>query len=657
MSGTLFKTHQKNIQKIKPIRLLLLLAVAVALAEFFVMLVLPEFSFESPVTAALIDGLIILFILIPLTYLSLVRPLINILQQANKETAKLSRQMEEQQLLNEISSFCSYASPISYKNHLTNALEKLRSYCDAEAIKLTVLDELGGKLVVLQVANKDMDTTSLNKIWRHQTPDDYDEITQIDTPYTVERIFEENELESDKITVPILLSETLAGVLVLLTDNPTDKITEVINFAARVITTTAKSLLNQRKLSERSRELQQLNDSAQDGIVVIDERGLVESWNPAATAIFGYTAPQVTGKPIHQILAPERFTRVADHGLEAFLKNGHGSVIGKSFEIQANHSQGHEVPVELSISAVKSSIGWKAIGIVRDITLRKQVERRLEETLDSFSAMVSNSNEGILIVSENRTIEYINEAAASMLQSTIGEIEGQSLNAKYLNPMRLEHRYEKDSNSMGWMEVKISHTIWRGKDHKLLILRDITDSVELRESLSLLSKTDELTGLYNRRGFIEASDQLIKIGHRLSLDLGILFIDLDGMKPINDTYGHDAGDEALRATAHLLKRTLRKSDIVGRLGGDEFVALIQLDENKGVDETLKRIQQEVDYINRNKDYDFTLSLSLGWYAVDYEQKLEALIEKADEQMYQSKLAKGIAREQTGEFPVIDEIIE
>ena len=304
------------------------------------------------------------------------------------------------------------------------------------------------------------------------------------------------------------------------------------------------------------------------------------------------------------------------------------------------------MPVELSISAVKTSFGWKAIGIVRDITLRKQVERRLEETLDSFSAMVSNSNEGILIVNQTYTVEYINEAAARMFHSSIGEMEGEEISPKFLDETLTEHRYDRSGQKLGWMQVKISKTIWRGREHKLLILSDITESVELREKLSFLSKTDELTGIYNRRGFIEASEQQIKIGKRLSLNMGVLFIDLDGMKPINDTFGHDVGDDALRAATQVLLRTLRNSDIVGRLGGDEFVALVQLDNSKSADETLKRVEQEVNFVNEREAYPFKLSLSLGWSPVDYEQPLEIIIEKADEQMYNAKQAKGLSRNQT-----------
>ena len=642
------------IKAIKPVRLMLLMGITIFLTEIVIMLSIPELSIRSPVLEAMFDGLIILIVLLPVSYFSFVQPLMNILNQKNNEAHMLARQFEEQQLLNDISSSCSYARPQSYKNYLSSALEKLRLYCTAEAIRLTILDEMGTRQLVLQVANKEMDTISMNKLWRDHVETDMEENVEMDSQYTLDSVFEESERDNQKLTIPIVLSDNLAGNLEILTDRPLERSNEVVNFAARVITTTAKGLLDQRKLRERSQELQQLNQSAQDGIVVVDELGMVESWNPAATAIFGYTAQQVLGKPLHKLLAPERYRAAADNGLNSFLKSGTGSVIGHAFEIQGNHAQGHEVPVELSISAVKTAKGWKAIGIVRDITMRKQVERRLEETLDSFSAMVSNSNEGLLIVNSKRRVEYINEAAARMFGSSIGAMEGEEISETFLDSTHIEHHYKREGLEPGWMQVKVSGTIWRGAPHSLLILSDITESVALREKLSRLSKSDELTGIFNRRGFIEASEQQIKIGSRLKLELGILFIDLDGMKPINDTFGHDMGDEALRATTQVLLRTLRKSDLVGRLGGDEFVALVQLDENKNVTETLKRIQQEVDCINESKTYPFILSLSVGSHQVDYDSPLESIIDKADEQMYHAKQSKGVARNQKNKVNKITE---
>ena len=114
------------------------------------------------------------------------------------------------------------------------------------------------------------------------------------------------------------------------------------------------------------------------------------------------------------------------------------------------------------------------------------------------------------------------------------------------------------------------------------------------------------------------------------------------------------GDEALRATTQVLLRTLRTSDLVGRLGGDEFVALVQLDENKNVTETLKRIKQEVDCVNESKTYPFILSLSVGSHQVDYDSPLESIIDKADEQMYHAKQSKGVARNQKNKVNKITE---
>lgn len=301
------KRDQSYLKKIKPVRLMLLMATAIFLVEIVVMLYLPDSLDESPVFVAFLDGLIIFLILLPVSYFSFVRPLVGILKQKNREARLLARQFEEQQLLNNISSSCSYARPEAYKNYLSSALEQLRKYCAAEAIRLSILDEQGSKQLVLQVASQDLDTISMNKLWRHHVEEDLEGNVEIDNPHTQDSVFEESEEDNEKLTIPIVMSDMLAGILEILTNRPLEQANEVVNFASRVITTTAKGLLDQRKLSERSRELQQLNESALDGIVVVDERGLIENWNPAATAIFGYTAQQVIGKSLHEVLAPDRY--------------------------------------------------------------------------------------------------------------------------------------------------------------------------------------------------------------------------------------------------------------------------------------------------------------------------------------------------------------
>jgi diguanylate cyclase (GGDEF)-like protein len=166
---------------------------------------------------------------------------------------------------------------------------------------------------------------------------------------------------------------------------------------------------------------------------------------------------------------------------------------------------------------------------------------------------------------------------------------------------------------------------------------DIAERDRLNEELEKLSLTDALTGLNNRRGFETLAEHELRLAARLKRPVALMFIDLNEMKTINDTHGHDAGDDALRDIAFILMETLRDSDVVARLGGDEFCALIV----GGREESQKaagRIHAHVDLSNRNASRPYRLSLSIGiaHRETGGSESLEALIEQADAEMYAAK---------------------
>ncbi len=162
----------------------------------------------------------------------------------------------------------------------------------------------------------------------------------------------------------------------------------------------------------------------------------------------------------------------------------------------------------------------------------------------------------------------------------------------------------------------------------------------LRRSAENLSLIDELTQLKNRRGFFELAEQALKSGQREPHTLALFFMDLNGLKQINDTLGHVSGDEALRDTAEVLRTTFRGSDIVARLGGDEFVALAHLHGERDVETLCTRLREHLRAFNASRQRPYEIDLSIGATLVDEpaEQNLEEFIARADEAMYQEKRA-------------------
>jgi diguanylate cyclase (GGDEF)-like protein len=175
--------------------------------------------------------------------------------------------------------------------------------------------------------------------------------------------------------------------------------------------------------------------------------------------------------------------------------------------------------------------------------------------------------------------------------------------------------------------------------------QDITERKRLEVRLRALSLTDELTGLYNRRGFLAMAEQQMKVARRLKKPTLLISADLDGLKTINDTLGHHEGDLALIEAGRIMRECFRESDIVARIGGDEFV-VFQM-ENEPVDEAVlvSRVQKKLDAHNAQKNGAYALSLSVGTarFGHDTVLSLTEMLDAADKIMYERKRERRRAR--------------
>ncbi|OGD10123.1 MAG: hypothetical protein A2Y86_01545 [Candidatus Aminicenantes bacterium RBG_13_62_12] len=184
------------------------------------------------------------------------------------------------------------------------------------------------------------------------------------------------------------------------------------------------------------------------------------------------------------------------------------------------------------------------------------------------------------------------------------------------------------------------------------IIVDITATkraeIQLHKALSDLERvnkkyynqslTDDLTKLYNRRGFFSFSQQLLRISKRVRNSIFLVFLDVDNLKAINDSWGHKQGDRALFEFAQILKETFRESDVIGRVGGDEFAALVLLHSRSEGRVLLERLRDRLDAYNRQRKRKFTLEASMGvvWCGPDQRRSLENLLFAADRRMYWNK---------------------
>jgi diguanylate cyclase (GGDEF)-like protein len=171
------------------------------------------------------------------------------------------------------------------------------------------------------------------------------------------------------------------------------------------------------------------------------------------------------------------------------------------------------------------------------------------------------------------------------------------------------------------------------------LYQKVMELEKTNERLRNLSLTDELTGLNNRRGFMILATALLKFAKRAEHPLCLLYIDMDSLKSINDTYGHAAGDASLTHFATILSETFRDSDVIARLGGDEFVVLTIDTAEDDLASIRVRLQHNVHLYNLQVAPNLALSFSLGVIPVDLNSDLtlEVLLSQADKAMYEHKL--------------------
>ena len=219
---------------------------------------------------------------------------------------------------------------------------------------------------------------------------------------------------------------------------------------------------------ESENQLKAMSEASLDALIMIDARGTILFWNPAAEELFGYLESEVVGKSLHDFVALPEDKEKAKSGLKQFEKTGQGPVVNTMMEMQTIHKSGSVFQVERSVAHFQLRGDWYAVGIVRDITARKKTEKLLTE----------------------------------------------------------------------------------------------------------MATIDALTGLFNRRYFMEQAEIAHRQAMRYHRDLSFLMFDLDHFKRINDTYGHDVGDKVLQEVGKITKLVLRDADIIGRVGGEEFAVVM-----------------------------------------------------------------------------------
>lgn len=240
--------------------------------------------------------------------------------------------------------------------------------------------------------------------------------------------------------------------------------------------------------------------AANDAIVMINDQGLIRFWNPHAEKLFGYTEQEAIGQNLHKLLTQEPMTNQALNGLNKFAESGHGKVIDKTYEMPARRKDGTVFIAELSVASVKVKDHWHAIGIIKDITQRKEKEKQLAESEERLKTIVNNIKDAIFIHKLNGDFIDSNEAFSRLTGYTSEELKtlnasiliskkGQSFYAenlkKILNGEEFIGEEEIITKSGTIVPVEINASLINYKDQKAILVsgRNLTDRIHDRQQL------------------------------------------------------------------------------------------------------------------------------------------------------------------------------
>ncbi|MCG8427731.1 MAG: EAL domain-containing protein [Chromatiales bacterium] len=388
-------------------------------------------------------------------------------------------------------------------------------------------------------------------------------------------------------------------------------------------------------------------------IVVIDGKGNIVEWNAGAEQTFGYTPEEIIGKPITTLM-PERFHEAHCRGFECATSQGDLLHKGVRHELVGIKKSGEEFPIELTLGSWQKDGNLYFSAIIIDTTARKSAEGKIRTLFQA----IEQSPVSVIITDPHTKIEYVNGAfeqttgysAAEMIGKTPKRlVVGQPSKGHYRElwttissgqSWQGEFQSRRKSGDLFWEHAHIApvHDETGAIRHYLAVMEDITLRKMQEESILHQAHFDSLTDLPNRFLALDRLTQLISEAQRSGAMVGVLFLDLDDFKKINDTLGHDMGDNLLIEASRRLRSAVRSGDTIGRLGGDEFIVLLgglfEAADARPVVNNLLNLFNEPFTVN-GRELIVTACIGIAVYPDDGDSPTE-LLRKADSAMYHAK---------------------
>ena len=424
-----------------------------------------------------------------------------------------------------------------------------------------------------------------------------------------------------------------------------------MNFSRRLLF----GLINDHKKSKAAQRLQESEEKyrlimeySPLGVFHFDSAGLITAFNKRLVTLLGSSEEYLRGLNLLE-LPDKKLVEVVKGTLKGLLTSTKGDyrsvASGKVTTVR-----GLFAPLFDERNRVTGGVA-----LVEDISEQIRAEKKLQESEKKYREILATMEDGYYEVNLRGVVTGCNEAAARLLGLTQAELIGLSYTQLCKNANSVYEKYNeafktgepKFSVSAEMLHkngdllfAELSLSLIRNKRGRVTgfrgLGRNVTERVLYEKQLKYLSFHDQLTGLYNRLYFENELERL-KAGREYPLS--IISIDVDDLKVVNDTKGHAAGDELLKACAETLKISLRVSDILARYGGDEFVAILPLTDEATCATIVERINKQVEELNQSSSAT-PLSISIGFTSVLCPgDSLDEKLKEADDLMYRHKFSK------------------
>lgn len=418
--------------------------------------------------------------------------------------------------------------------------------------------------------------------------------------------------------------------------------------------------MNKHISGDMERQLRAVMKMSRAGIFATESNKWTISFaNKRMAELFGCTAPELSGKAFIDYVHPT--------DIEHVKTDMHKLVTGEIEEVTSQVLFIRKDGVDFwgDFSAVRLERDDKSLqGImvtIYDATEHRETERMMSIIESNYWEIFNSTNDSLFvhdaytgaIMDANKAVEKmygytreeiffmnVHDFSAGEPPYSLNEAVNMIRKAVEEGSQTYEWLGKKKSGELFWTEVSLTASHIGGEGRVLAVVRDITDRKEIEKRLQHLSAHDSLTGLYNRSHFETEFERASKgRGYPVS----VIVADLDGLKGVNDTHGHIAGDHLIKAAAGLLKDTFRSDDLVARIGGDEFaVLLLQADENI-TSLALKRIR-EAEMQLRADNGPIQVRFSLGSATATIPEEIDGLLNLADMRMYEDKATHKLSQE-------------